>query len=170
MKKFIKFTKYIKENNEEDKEKNTVSGGDGVAFVTLNQNGMGKIIAPIMSETPGSINQDSGTIGSGEAYHNKIFTFMEYIKEQDGGGGVAFATANANGMGNVVAPTVGTTPGAVWGTGSGTIGSGDAVATANDLSRKYGQNSTKKEKKKKSKKAKTKEDAPRYFTKEYMAL
>lgn len=51
--------------------------------------------------------------------------FEQYIIECDGGGGVAFATPNSNGMGNVVAPTVGTTPGSVWGNGSGTIGSGD---------------------------------------------
>jgi len=60
----------------------------------------------------------------------KVLTYAEYIKECEcGGGGVAFATPNSNGMGNVVAPTVGTTPGSVWQSGSGTIGSGDRVAT-----------------------------------------
>jgi len=61
----------------------------------------------------------------------KVLTFDEYIFENDGGGGggVAFATPNSNGMGNVVAPTVGSTPGSVWGAGSGTIGSGDRAST-----------------------------------------
>jgi len=59
---------------------------------------------------------------------NNLKTFEQFINENDDGGGVAFATPNANGMGNVVAPTVGTTPGSVWQSGSGTIGSGDMPA------------------------------------------
>lgn len=64
----------------------------------------------------------------------KVLTFEEYLFECEcgGGGGVAFATPNGNGMGNVVAPTVGSTPGSVWQSGSGTIGSGDSVARNTD--------------------------------------
>jgi hypothetical protein len=46
----------------------------------------------------------------------------------DGGGGVAFATLNGNGMGNIVTPQVGTQPGSLWQNGSGTKGSGDRAA------------------------------------------
>ena len=60
--------------------------------------------------------------------NTRILKFSEYIKEDDGGGGVAFATPNANGSGNIVAPTIGTTPGSVWQSGSGIIGSGDRVS------------------------------------------
>jgi hypothetical protein len=166
----IKFTEYIKEKKE-SKDKNA-AGGNGVAYVTLNQNGMGKIVAPIISEIPGSTWQDkSGRIGSGESVKTDLFSFSEYIKEeQDAGGGIAFATGNANGMGNVVAPTVGSTPGSVWGSGSGTIGSGDAPAY--DYGNRFGLtiNNKKDKKGKKRNKRKRKNTFPRYFTKEYMAL
>lgn len=100
----------------------------------------------------------------------KVITFKEYLLlEQDGGGGVAFATANGNGMGNIVAPTVGSTPGSVWGSGSGNIGSGDA--SAYDYGKKFGLTANKEKKQKKNKRTKKNIDrAPRYFTKEYMAL
>jgi len=57
-----------------------------------------------------------------------IKSYDQFIKENDGGGGVAFATPAGNGMGNVIAPTVVSTPGSVWQSGSGTIGSGDLPA------------------------------------------
>ena len=40
---------------------------------------------------------------------------------------VAYSTLNQNGMGNILAPTVGTIPGSVWQTGAGNIGSGDVA-------------------------------------------
>ena len=40
---------------------------------------------------------------------------------------VAYATLNGNGMGNILAPQVGTIPGSVWQAGAGTIGSGDVA-------------------------------------------
>jgi hypothetical protein len=101
----------------------------------------------------------------------KVITFSEYlILEQDGGGGVGFATPNAGGMGNVVAPTVGSVPGSTWGNGSGMKGSGDS--SAYDTGKKFGMKVQKEKKQKKVKKTKkkTKEEAPRYFTKEYMRL
>lgn len=99
----------------------------------------------------------------------RIITFTEYLFESDGGGGVAFATANGNGAGNVVAPGVGSSPGSVWGQGSGTIGSGDVPAY--DYGKKFGLSVDKEEKKKGKKKAKKKNNkVPRYFTKEYMRL
>lgn len=80
----------------------------------------------------------------------KVLTFKDFLLECEcGGGGVAFATPNANGMGNIVAPTVGSTPGSVWQSGSGTIGSGDVAATNTRGSR-----FTTRKKSKKSKKVK----------------
>ena len=69
-----------------------------------------------------------------------------------GGSGVAFATLNGNGMGNIVTPQVGSLPGSVWQNGSGTIGSGDSAAY--DTSKKkfdFVKKDKKKEKKKKVK-------------------
>jgi len=167
----IKFTEYIKEVEEKDKDKNIISGGNGTVYVTLNQKGMGKVIAPVISESPGAVWQSrTGAIGSGDSY-SPTLSFSEYVKEQDGGGGVAFATANAGGMGNVVAPTVGSTPGSVWGSGSGAIGSGDAPSY--DYGNKFGltiDNKKDKKGKKKKKNNKIKNIYPHYFTKEYMAL
>ena len=40
---------------------------------------------------------------------------------------VAYTTLNQNGMGNILAPTVGTIPGSVWQAGAGAIGSGDVA-------------------------------------------
>jgi len=40
---------------------------------------------------------------------------------------VAYATLNQNGMGNILAPTVGTIPASVWQAGAGQIGSGDVA-------------------------------------------
>jgi len=40
---------------------------------------------------------------------------------------VAYSTLNGNGMGNILAPTVGTIPGSVWQAGAGSIGSGDVA-------------------------------------------
>lgn len=79
----------------------------------------------------------------------KVLTFDEYLFECEcgGGGGVAFATPNSNGMGNVVAPTVGSTPGSVWQSGSGTIGSGDRVATNSDKPRFSNRRKSKKSRK-----------------------
>lgn len=92
-----------------------------------------------------------------------VLTFIEYIKENDGGGGVAFATPNGNGMGNVVAPTVGSTPGSVWQSGSGQIGSGDSAATATQMGKKFGQFINKDKKSKKYKKPK--KQKPLVYTK-----
>lgn len=91
-----------------------------------------------------------------------ILTFLEYIKENDGGGGVGFATPNGNGMGNIVAPTVGTTPGSTWQSGSGQIGSGDVAAY--DMGKKFGLFINKEKKSKKAKKVK--KQKPRYYTKQ----
>jgi hypothetical protein len=94
-----------------------------------------------------------------------LLTFNEYIKENDGGGGVAFATPNANGMGNVVAPTVGSTPGSVWQSGSGQIGSGDRAAY--DMGKKFGLTVDKENKPNKKSKRKRQKNTVRYFTKPY---
>lgn len=54
-----------------------------------------------------------------------IKKFSNFLNED----GVAFSTlSNTGGMGPVTAPTVGSTPGAVWGDGSGSAGSGDMPA------------------------------------------
>lgn len=70
----------------------------------------------------------------------KIEKYSEYKLNEDGeggnafsgggdaGGGVAFATLNGNGMGDIVTPQVGTQPGSLWQNGSGTKGSGDRAA------------------------------------------
>jgi hypothetical protein len=71
----------------------------------------------------------------------KILKYNEYKLNEDGegggaafsgggdaGGGVAFATLNGNGMGNIVTAQVGTQTGSVWQNGSGTKGSGDSAA------------------------------------------
>lgn len=85
----------------------------------------------------------------------KIITFTEFLNEDDGGGGVAMATLNGNGMGNIVAPTVGSTPGSVNQSGSGSKGSGDI--SAYDTGKKFGLTINKDKKKKKKIK---------YFTKQ----
>jgi hypothetical protein len=94
-----------------------------------------------------------------------LLTFDEYIKENDGGGGVAFATPNASGMGNVVAPTVGTTPGSVWQSGSGQIGSGDV--SAYNTEKKFGLTVDKEIKPRKSKRRKKQKETVRYYTKPF---
>lgn len=69
----------------------------------------------------------------------KILSFSEYLKLNEdgegggavgagGGSGTACVTLGQNGMGNIVAPQVGTIPGSLWQAGSGTIGSGDRPA------------------------------------------
>lgn len=76
-----------------------------------------------------------------------ITKFENYIKENEGGG-VAYSTlSNTNGMGNVVTPTVGSSPGQVWGKGSGDVGSGDLPAY--DMGNKFDFIKPKKRKKKK---------------------
>jgi len=92
----------------------------------------------------------------------RIITFTEYLFEDDGGGGVGMATLNGNGMGRVVAPTVGSTPGSVSQSGHGTVGSGDS--SAYDMGKKFGQ-FINKEKKGKGKKAKNKKEKPVVYTK-----
>ncbi len=82
----------------------------------------------------------------------RVITFTEYLNESDGGGGVAFATANGNGMGNIVAPTVGSVPGSVSQNGSGTVGSGDKVAYDYNMGYKYMNKKNKKKIKKSFKK------------------
>lgn len=77
-------------------------------------------------------------------------TFTEYLKENDGGG-VAFSTPNSNGMGNVVAPTVGSVPGSVNQNGSGNIGSGDIPAYDRSNNNFKISKKTKKKKRKKTK-------------------
>ena len=52
----------------------------------------------------------------------------EYAEMHQMNENVAYSTLqNLNGMGPVVSPTVGTTPGSVWQTGSGAVGSGDVA-------------------------------------------
>jgi hypothetical protein len=52
----------------------------------------------------------------------------EYAEMHQMNENVAYSTLhNLNGMGAVTAPTVGATPGQVWGTGSGAVGSGDVA-------------------------------------------
>ena len=59
----------------------------------------------------------------------KIKKYTELLLEDgEGGSGTALATLNGNGMGNIVAPQVGTQTGSVWQNGCGTIGSGDSPA------------------------------------------
>lgn len=161
MRKIITFSDYIKENED-------INSG-GIPYATLNQNGMGKIQAPIVNNTPGSINQDnSKDKGNG----NSLFTFYQFLGESDGGGGVGFATPNGNGMGNITAPTVGATPGSVWQSGSGQMGSGDVLKNSSYDDKKFGLkiDKEKKEKKHKRKKVIGNNRVPRYFTKEYMSL
>jgi hypothetical protein len=88
----------------------------------------------------------------------KIKRFNHFLLENEsgGGGGTPNATLqNTGGMGNVVSPTVGSTPGQVWGNGSGNVGSGDIPAynTNNNFNSIMGY---KKKKKKKLKKKKLK--------------
>jgi len=93
----------------------------------------------------------------------RIIKFTEFLNEEiDGNGGVAFATGNANGMGNVLAPTVGSSPGSVSQAGSGQIGSGDSAAY--DMGKKFGQYINKDKKEKKAKKQK--KQKPFVFTKQ----
>lgn len=110
-----------------------------------------------------------------------LLTFNEYINEQAapgsvgaGGGGVGYATLNSNGMGNIVAPTVGSTPGSVWGAGSGNIGSGDVSNNSFYNDKKFGlkidKNKKRKDKKYKKKKIIRNNKVPMHFTKEYMSL
>jgi len=95
---------------------------------------------------------------------NNLKTYEQFVNEDApgavGGGGVAFATLNANGMGNVLGSTVGTTPGSFNQSGSGQIGSGDV--SAYDMGKKFGLVVNKE---KKTKKNKNKKRKPRYFTK-----
>ena len=81
----------------------------------------------------------------------RIKRFYELFKynENDGGGGVGFATLAGNGMGNVVAPTVGSSPGSVWGQGSGTIGSGDRAGNLGTYFKPYLKKTKKKKRKSK---------------------
>lgn len=51
----------------------------------------------------------------------------EYAEMHQMNENVGYATLNGNGMGNVLAPTVGTIPGSTWQAGNGTIGSGDVA-------------------------------------------
>jgi len=51
----------------------------------------------------------------------------EYAEMHQMNENVGYATLNQNGMGKVLAPVVGLTPGATWQDGSGTIGSGDVA-------------------------------------------
>lgn len=95
----------------------------------------------------------------------RVITFTEYLNENDGGGGVGFATPNGNGMGNVVAPTVGSTPGSVWQSGSGQIGSGDLPAY--DYGKKFGL-AVEKDRKTKGKK-KHKKEKPVVYTKQHLS-
>jgi len=90
---------------------------------------------------------------------NNLLSYLEYIRENDGGG-VAFATPNGNGMGNVVSPTVGSTPGSVWQSGSGQIGSGDIAS----MGKKIGSFTNKQKKSKKNKR--TKRQKPLYYMKQ----
>ena len=92
----------------------------------------------------------------------RIITFTEYLNESDSGGGSAFATGNAAGMGAIMTASVGNTPGSVSQSGSGSKGSGDAA------SYDYGKNfnlKVDKQKKEKRKVKKNKKEKPRYFTK-----
>jgi len=84
----------------------------------------------------------------------KIKRFNNFLLENEGGGTSNATLQNTGGMGNVVSPTVGSTPGQVWGNGSGNIGSGDIPAynTTNNFDTIMGY---KKKKKKKKKKLKT---------------
>jgi len=78
-----------------------------------------------------------------------IFRFDDYVKENDGGGVAAVTLSNTNGMGAVVSPTVGSTPGQIWGTGSGTKGSGDVSNVFGTYTKSPLVNSKKGKKKKK---------------------
>lgn len=83
----------------------------------------------------------------------KIKRFNEYfLNEDDGGGGVGFATLNGNGMGNIVSPTVGSVPGSVNQNGSGTIGSGDSANSFGTYMNPYYNSKKRKKKKIKNKK------------------
>lgn len=94
----------------------------------------------------------------------KIITFTEYLNENDGGGGVAFATPNSNGAGNIVAPTVGTTPGSVNQAGSGEKGSGDVASY--DYGKKFLY--LNKDQKKKTGKKRIRKEKPMVFKKQSM--
>jgi len=96
---------------------------------------------------------------------NNLLTYLEYIKENDGGGGVAFVTPNGNGGGNIMSPTIGSTAGSVWQSGSGQIGSGEVSAV--DMGKKFGLFINKDKKSKKYKKAK--KEKPRYYTKQNLS-
>lgn len=77
-----------------------------------------------------------------------IKKFNEFLKENDGGGGVANATlSNTGGMGNIVAPQPSSIPGDVAGS---TPGSGDIPAY--DMGKSFNFRKRKKVKKHKNKK------------------
>lgn len=89
-----------------------------------------------------------------------IKKFDEFHLNEDG---VASATmGNSNGMGAVVAPTVGAVPGQVWGAGSGTPGSGDVVASNTNV---YTKQPAKFKRKSKRRKYETNDKSTMYITK-----
>jgi hypothetical protein len=51
----------------------------------------------------------------------------EYAEMHQMNENVGYATLNQNGMGNVIAPIVGTVPGSTWQSGNGAVGSGDVA-------------------------------------------
>ena len=100
----------------------------------------------------------------------KVVKFSEFLKLYEdgegggspgGGSGTAFVGAGQNGMGNIVAPQVGSITGSLWQAGSGTIGSGDRAAY--DMGDHFGWPGDKYDKKKGKKSKKGKK--PKYFMK-----
>jgi hypothetical protein len=94
-----------------------------------------------------------------------ITKFEDYIKENEGGGGVAAASAaSTSGMGSVVSAqpssNAGQTISPGYEAGGGSVGSGDYGVPFGGVSQKIGAyGETKKKKKKKKKKSKKNEEA-----------
>ena len=57
---------------------------ENVGYATLNQNGMGRVVAPVMSTIPGSTWQGDGTIGSGDVAQNLLPVAMKIAAQTIG--------------------------------------------------------------------------------------
>jgi len=57
---------------------------ENVGYATLNQNGMGRVIAPVISTIPGSTWQGGGTIGSGDVAQNLLPVAMKIAAQTIG--------------------------------------------------------------------------------------
>jgi hypothetical protein len=57
---------------------------ENVGYATLNQNGMGKVLAPVISTIPGATWQGDGVIGSGDVAQNLLPVAMKIAAQTIG--------------------------------------------------------------------------------------